>query len=147
MLHEWLLFIHILSAVVYVGGGVTVTMQATAATGAPSQFLRFADLAGRMIGIGAVFTLLTGVALVLESDVWSFTTTFVIIGIGVVTASGAVEGMYSRKKVAAIEAAIEQGGPEAPEVSAGLRQVILVNATVIAFLVLVIWAMVFKPGL
>jgi len=143
VLHEWLLFIHIVSAVVYVGGAVAVTVQATGAASAPRQFLRLADLAGRVIGISAVFTLLAGVALVLEGDEWGFSMTFVLIGIGVVLASGAVDGMYTRRKSAAIEAAIDEGGPE---VSAGLRQVTLVNAVVIALLVVALWAMVFKPG-
>ena len=146
MLRQWLLFIHIASAVVYVGGAVAVTVQATGAAAAPRQFLALADRAGRAIGIGAVLTLLTGVALVLESAVWDFSMTFVVIGIGALVAAGAVEGMYSRRKVAAVEAAIEEDGDEAPGVTAGIRQVMLVNAGLIAVFVIVIWSMVFKPG-
>jgi hypothetical protein len=147
MLHEWLLVVHIISAVVYVGGAVAVTVQATGAADAPGQFLKLADLAGRAIGIGAVFTLVTGVALVLESDVWSFSMTFVLIGIGALLVAGGVEGLYTRRKVAAVEAAIEEQGSDAPDVGAGLRPVMLVNAILIVLFVFTIWAMVFKPGL
>ncbi len=147
MLHEWLLFVHIVSAVVYVGGAVAVTVQATGAGDAPRQFLKLADLAGRAIGIGAVLTLATGAVLVLESDVWSFSMTFVLIGIGALLVAGGAEGLYTRRKVAAIEAVIEEDGPDAPDVSAGLRRVMLVNAMLIALFVFTIWAMVFKPGL
>ena len=147
MLHEWLLVVHIISAVVYVGGAVAVTVQATGAADAPGQFLKLADLAGRAIGIGAVFTLVTGVALVLESDVWSFSMTFVLIGIGALLVAGGVEGLYTRRKVAAVEVAIEEQGSDAPDVGAGLRPVMLVNAILIVLFVFTIWAMVFKPGL
>jgi uncharacterized membrane protein len=143
---EWLLFVHILSAVVYLGGAITVTIQATGAAAMPGQFLKMADLAGRAIGIGAVFTLLSGLALVVESDVWDFSMTFVAIGIGGLLIAGAVEGMYSRKRVAAVEIAIDEEGPEADSVGAGIRRVMSVNVVLIGLLVFVLWAMVFKPG-
>jgi len=145
-MRDWLLFFHIVSAVVYVGGAVVVTVQATGAAAMPRQFLKMADLAGRAIGIGAVLTLATGVALVIESDFFGFTTTFVLIGIGAIVLAGAVEGMYARKKVAAVQAAVDEG-QDGADIGGSLRQVMMVNAGLIALLVFVIWAMVFKPGL
>lgn len=146
MLRDWLLFFHILSAAVYVGGAVAVTVQATGAAEMPRQFLKMADLAGRAIGIGAALTLVTGIGLVLESDFYGFSMTFVLIGIGAILIAGAVEGMYSSRKVKAAKAAVEEDGPEAAGVGASLRQVMMVNVGVLALLVFAIWAMVFKPG-
>ena len=80
MLHEWLLFIHIVGAIVFVGGGITLGVQVLGAGRAPRQFLDLAELAGRAIGVGAVLTLLSGIALVVESDVWSFSMGFVLLG-------------------------------------------------------------------
>ncbi len=146
MLHEWLLFIHIVSVVVYVGGAVAVTVQATGAAGMPHQFLALSEVAGRAVGIGAVFTLLSGIALVLESEVWGFSMFFVLFGIFALVISGAVEGLYTRRRTAAIEAAVEEEGADAPKIGASLRQVTSVNAIVIVLLVTVIGTMVFKTG-
>ena len=146
MLHDWLLFLHILSAVVYIGGAVAVTVQATAAAEMPRQFLRMADLAGRAIGIGAALTLVTGIGLVLEGG-YGFSTTFVLVGIGAILIAGAVEGMYSSRKMKAAKAAIEDDeGANASSVGESMRQVMMVNIGVLALLVFAIWAMVFKPG-
>ena len=146
MLRDWLLFLHIVSAVVYVGGAVTITIQATGATGIPRQFLRLSEQAGRAVGIGAVLTLLTGIGLVLESDFWSFSMFFVWFGIGAVVISGAVDGLYTRRKTRAIEAAVDLEGPNSPTVAAQFQQVVMVNGAVLVLFVIVIWAMVFKAG-
>jgi len=146
MLRDWLLFLHIVAGVVYLGGAVAVTVQATGAAAMPRQFLKLADLAGRAIGIGAALTLVTGIALVLESDFYGFSMTFVLIGIGGLLIAGAVEGMYTRRRVAALQAALDEEGAEASGIGDGLRQVITVNAVLIGILVFVVWAMVFKPG-
>ncbi len=146
MLRDWLLFLHIVSGVVYLGGAVVVTVQATGAAAMPRQFLKLADVAGRAIGIGAALTLVTGIALVLESDFYGFSMTFVLIGIGGLLISGAVDGMFTRKRVAALQATMDEEGPDAPGIGEGLRRVMMVNAAVIGILVFVIWAMVFKPG-
>ncbi len=146
MLHEWLLFIHIVGAIVFVGGGITLGVQVLGAGRAPRQFLDMAELSGRAIGVGAVVTLLSGIALVLESDVWSFSMGFVLFGIATIVISGAVDALYFRKQTAAIGAAIVEGGPESPEVHAGLLRVARANAIVILLYVATIWAMVFKPG-
>jgi hypothetical protein len=61
--------------------------------------------------------------------------------------SGAVDALYFRKQTAAIGGAIEEGGPESPEVKAGLKRVATANAMVILLYIATIWAMVFKPGL
>ena len=140
MLRDWLLFLHIVSVVVYLGGAVTITVQSTAAAGIPRQFLRLAEQAGRAIGIGAVLTLLTGIALVVESDFWGFSMFFVWFGIA------AVDGLYTRRKTAAIGVAIEDEGPGSPRVTAGLQQVVMVSGAVLVLLLTVIWAMVFKAG-
>ncbi len=147
MLGDWLLFLHILSAAVYIGGAVAVTVQATGAAEMPRQFLKMADLAGRAIGIGAALTLVTGIGLVLESDFYGFSITFVLVGIGAILIAGAVEGMYSSRKLKAAKAAVEDDeGADASNVGESLRQVMMVNVGVLALLVFAIWAMVFKPG-
>ncbi len=146
MLRDWLLFLHIVSVVVYLGGAVTITIQATGAAGIPRQFLRLAKQADRAIGIGAVLTLLTGVGLVVESDFWSFSMFFVWFGIGALVLSGAVDGLYTRRKTAAIEAAIDNEGPDSQTVTGHLQQVVVVNGAVLVLLLTVIWAMVFKAG-
>ena len=147
MLRDWLLFLHIVSVVVYLGGAVAITVQSTAAAGIPRQFLSLADRAGRAVGIGAGLTLLTGIALVVESDFWGFSMFFVWFGIAALVISGAVDSVFTRRQTAAIEAAIEDDGPDSPKVIAGFQRVARVNAVVIVLLVFVVWTMVFKAGI
>jgi hypothetical protein len=144
MLSEWLLYVHVLSAIVYVGGAVAVTLQAFGAARAPAPFLTFSELAGRAIGAAAILTLLSGIALVLESDVWGFSTFFVWFGIAAIVAAGAVEGVYQRKRLREAEEAAEQGDDAAAAV--GIRQMATVNAAVLAVFFVVVWAMVFRAG-
>lgn len=144
MLSEWLLYVHVLSAIVYVGGGVAVTLQALGAGKAPAAFLTFSELAGRAIGAAAVLTLLSGLALVIESDVWSFSMAFVWVGIVGIVAAGAVEGIYQRKRLSEAEAAAQHGDDAAA--GASIRQMATANAAVLAVFLVVVWAMVFKPG-
>ena len=146
MLSEWLLFLHIVSAIVYVGGAVAITIQSTAAPTMPRQFLRLAEVAGRAVGVGAALTLLTGIALVVESDFWTFSMLFVWLGIVALVISGAVDSLYTRRRVRAIEATIEEKGPDDPSIRPALQRVSGVNAVVLVLLLIVIWAMVFKAG-
>ena len=146
MLRDWLLFLHIISVVVYLGGAIAVTVQATGAAGMPGQFLRLADIAGRAIGVGAVSVLVTGIALVLESDFWGFSMFFVWFAIAAVVVSGAVDSLYSRRQTVAIQASIDEDGPDAPGVAAKIQRMAGVNAVVIALLLFVVWTMVFKTG-
>lgn len=144
MLNEWLLYLHVISAIVYVGGAFAVTLQAFGVGDAPGPFLRFADLAGRAIGAGAVATLLTGLALVIESDVWDFSMFFVWFGIVAIVASGAIDGLYSRRRTRDAEAAVERG--DTGDARSTIRQMVTVNGAVLAVFAVVAWTMVFKAG-
>lgn len=144
MLSEWLLFLHVISAVVYVGGAVVVTVQALGVGADAGPFLRFEKPAGRAIGAGAVATLLTGLALVIESDVWEFSMFFVWFGVAAIVVSGAIDGMYTRRRTREAEAAVERG--DTGDARSTIRRVATVNLAVLAVFVVVVWAMVFKTG-
>jgi hypothetical protein len=144
MLSEWLLYLHVLSAIVYVGGGVAVTFQALGAGTAPGPFLTFSELAGRAIGLAAIITLLSGLALVIESDVWGFSMFFVWFGIAAIVGAGAVEGIYQRKRLREAEKAVEQGDDAGAAIR--IREMATVNAAVLVVFAAVVWAMVFKAG-
>ena len=131
---------------VYVGGAVAITVQSTGAAESPGQFLRYAEIAGRAVGAGAALTLITGVALVLESAVWGFSMFFVYFGIAALVVSGAVDSLYTRRQTQAIEATIDEEGPESPSAGLRLRRVGAVNASVLLLMLAVIWTMVFKTG-
>ncbi|MFB3099293.1 MAG: hypothetical protein ACE1ZX_04570, partial [Acidimicrobiia bacterium] len=68
-------------------------------------------------------------------------------GIATIVISGAVDALDLRKQTTAIGAAIEDGGPESPEVYARLKRVATANAMLILLYIATILAMVFKPGL
>jgi uncharacterized membrane protein len=88
---EALLTPHVLSAGAWIGGGLFATFayrRLLRTTGADTIVDLDQSVAGRYFPLSVVVVLLSGVALVLESDVRGWTTGFVVIGLVVIVLSG-----------------------------------------------------------
>ena len=141
-MRTFLLTIHILAAAAWLGGAMMLI----------ASFPKFAELAGfdkvravdeavgaKFFGSAAGLLVLSGIGLVLRSEVIGWTTTFVLVGIAVIIIDGILEQLVitpSLKRAAATEdprtfrRAVWRGG--------GLHVVMLTIA---------LWAMVAKLGL
>ncbi len=146
MLSQWLLFFHVVGAVLYVGGIITVGVQALRADTNMRAFLDFNEVAGRTIGAGALIVFASGIAMVIESSIWRWTDAFVIFGITALVFSGAVDGLFFRPRTRQLEAALAEEGPDSPDVAAFARQLTIANWLFVVLFLAVILAMVFRWG-
>ena len=136
-----LLTLHILSAAVWVGGGIyaSVSYPRHAANGTLRGVLAVDQKLGSIVfGSAIAVLLLSGVGLVLMSDTFGFGHAFVLVGIGVIVLSSILEGVVFGP---ATKKSLEgEGAVTLPPV---MRWALPVYVVMFAF---TIWAMVTKLG-
>lgn len=150
MLYDVLLFVHIVAASVWVGGGIMLSFISSRIqrTGDPSFRARFAKAAGvvgPVTGISAALVLAGGIWMVVESDVIEFSQTWVWLGLALFGLSVVVGASYFGPASARIERALEGG--EVEEADRLARQFNLVSYLDLLVLLVIVGLMVFKPGL
>lgn len=140
--------IHILAAVVWVGGGAFITMYGfrLAAAGAAERtaYARSMLFAGRVFMIASILALAAGVWLVLAEELWGFDQAWISIGfLGIIV--GAVLGpAFYGPQSEGIIADLEQGDTAAAD--ARSSRIRLISSIEMVILLVVVWAMVYKPG-
>jgi uncharacterized membrane protein len=145
-MRDWLLFFHILGAAGWIGGGLyawhayTQLGRNTETSGRALETL--SKKADRYFGPVAGLTLITGIALVWTQDAWTWTDTFVLIGIGVFVFSAAFQPLVSSKAQDRLLAAVESGSGVDDALSRAQRVFAIDTAVVLVAL----WAMVAKLG-
>jgi hypothetical protein len=150
--YDWLLLGHILSAIAWVGGGIT--MQVVGARLARAEtpeavagFSRTAEWVGPRLFMPASLAVLGfGIAMVAVSDVWSIGDLWIIlglVGIGISAIGGAVFFGPQSKRIAD---AFETEGPDSARARALIRRLFVVGRIDMVILVLVVADMVLKPG-
>lgn len=149
---NWLLFLHILFAVIWVGGAVMVQIFGflSSRSGDPEdtvRFLRNTDFVGRYVfNFAGILTFVFGLWLVIDSSVYGFDDWWVSFAMAVVILS-AILGMafFGPQGRKVLELAEAHGATDAGVV-AGIKRIILVSQVETVLLIVVLWLMVFKPG-
>jgi uncharacterized membrane protein len=150
-MYELWLAIHILCAVIWVGGGVSVHVLGrwTQKRGDPDQIVAFNRDAMKIWNVFytplAIILLIAGVLLIEEVG-YSYGDLWITLGLtGWLVSLVLAVGFYAgqRRKV---EAAVQARGPTAPDAQAGIRRILLVNSIEILILLLVVIDMAVKPG-
>ena len=149
MLYEWLLALHILAAVTWVGGGITGQVLASRMRRDPDRLAKTAldlEWVGTHVYLPASLVLLfAGIFLVIEGQ-WGFTTPWVLIGLigwglTIVTGAGFLGPETKR-----LHAAMEQKGLDDPTVTAGINRIFVISRIDLVVLLLVVIDMAVKPG-
>ena len=138
-----LLVIHIVAAGAWIGGSLysAFANSRQAADAGVAKVVSMMDYFGaRFFGAAVAVLVLSGVGLVITSDVFGWGTAFVLIGIGVVVLDGAFE-------VGILDPALKRSATREPSAGPFGRTVKMGGAVHFALLVLAVWAMVVKPGL
>ena len=151
-LYEFLLFIHILATVVWVGAGLLSLVLAIgydrdSDDGAIRRFLVDQErLAPRLFIPSSLIVVLMGIALVIESDAWSFDQPWIVLGL-LGFAATFVTGLFMLKPESErIGAAMErEGGRLTPALRVAIRKLIVKARVDQVVLALVIFDMVVKP--
>jgi len=146
---DWLLFSHVLAAMIWVGGGVVLA--ATAARilrdpepGAVARFTGSLRVVGPLVLAPAMVAVLGfGIALVLDSDAWDFGQLWVQLGLGLFSGAFLIGAVYqSRTALAA-----ERAAGRAAEARRHLRHWSWGYHLIVLLLIIATWDMTTKPGL
>lgn len=150
MLYEWMLALHILMAIVWVGGGITGQILVSRLRNAdgPRMVRTAADLEwiGMHVYLPASLLLLAaGIVMVLEGQ-WGFTTPWVLIGLigfGITVVTGAA---FLGPQIKKVHAAVEEKGPDDPGVQARMARLFVLSRIDLAVLILIVIDMAVKPS-
>ncbi len=151
-LEIWILFGHLLSVMVWLGGGVMLYVLAgrARAGGDPAitDFARLLSYAGpRVLRPATLSTVVFGVWLVLQSDAWGFDQLWVQIGLGLYAAVFAGGAVGLSRLGINLQRAVERGTEGAAARRALLGQWISGYRMILLALLVTTWDMAFKPGL
>jgi uncharacterized membrane protein len=150
-LYDWLTFLHVLAAMVWVGGLVALSVLA-------GQVLRGGerDAVARFIGNLRVIGPLTlapssvavvgfGIWLVLDSDSWDFGQTWIVLALALFATAFLVGAVFQSRAAIGAQRAVDAG--DFHEASRLLRRWSWGMWLILLLLVVATWDMVFKPGL
>lgn len=148
-LYEVLLFIHIVAASVWVGGGIMLTfvssrIQRTGDAEYRARFAKSAAIVGPVTGVSAALVLAGGIWMVLESEAIELSQTWVWLGLALFGLSVVVGAAYFGPASVRIERALRGGEVEEADYLA--RQFNLVSRLDLLLLLVIVGLMVFKPG-
>lgn len=149
--YEALVVVHVVMAAAWLGGGIVFMVAATWAWGSrdAARVLTLSELgdhAGTRVFAPAAFLLLgSGIWAVIEGN-WEFGDTWVSIGF-----TGWVVGLvialaWHNSEGRRIRDAVADGGVDGPRARSVARTGLWVGAAELAVLLVVVWAMVAKPG-
>jgi uncharacterized membrane protein len=147
--YEFALWVHIFTAVIWVGGGLAIQMYAIRIlrTDDPVRLASFAKdtewVGTRLFFPSSVILLIFGFLLIAEGN-WDYDF-WVIFGL-VVLALSALTGMaFLGPESGRIGKLIEQHGVEYPEVRARIKRILNISRVELVLLVAVVFDMVIKP--
>jgi hypothetical protein len=144
---DFLLFLHILGAAGWIGGGLysyfivpRLARQGSDASGALQLISGSAD---KFFGPVAGLVLLSGIGLVLESDVYGWSEPFIWVGIGVFVASAVWQPLVASKVEDRLLGSVSGGGAGVSGAVAAWRRAGLFD---IAIVLIALWAMIVRLG-
>jgi uncharacterized membrane protein len=143
----WLHFIHFIGVVLYVGGDIVLNVLAwqTSKDRNPEGFLQIVKAATPVIGGGAVLTLISGLWMIGQNEIWQFSMGWVLAGIAMIIIAGVAESIYFGLQLQMIRSELIEKGPQSPRIAVCMSNIVKVGAIINVLFIVVIWLMVFKP--
>lgn len=146
---EFYRILHLLSAMVWVGGSVMTQVFGAriGRSGDQAQtlvFARGAAAATRVLSIAGLSTAVWGILLVVEVDFFEFDQAWIVLGFGGVLVGALLGALFFGPQIRKLIEQLESGDDSANET---IKRIVLVSALELVVLVVVVWAMVVKPGL
>jgi uncharacterized membrane protein len=150
-LHNWLLFAHVLAAMIWVGGGIVDMSMARRMMGADEATATVYAASRewtltRVVLPATIVVPLLGITMVVESDAWSFGQTWVWLSLTLVVAvvvGGVIVAAIDTPRLRNLAEERGMGDPEYRRLQSRHENVI--NAVFLT-VVIVVFLMIFKPG-
>jgi uncharacterized membrane protein len=152
-LEPWLHFLHILGAIIWVGGGVMLSLVGARARQSEDpriigEFARTLSYIGlRVLTPAVVAVLVTGIWLILAGSEWNFAQLWVLLGLGGFIAAFLVGAVYLSRIAIQLERLATRTDVDLLAARDILGRWIVGYRVVLVILLFVVWDMVFKPGL
>jgi uncharacterized membrane protein len=149
-LYEFLLFVHVAAAVIWVGGGAMIQLFGLQALSAndPNRLARFAGdvekIGNRALVPAALVAVLSGLALVWESEFWTFGEDWIVIGLVLFAVTFVAGAAFFGPESGRIKKLIETEGVNAAQVR--IRRLIVLTRIDLIVLFLIIFDMTVKPS-
>lgn len=149
-MYELIVFIHILSAMVWVGGGLfaqfTIAhLRSNGGDSAVAEYLIGLEWAeNRVFGLSSGLVFLTGLTMVILSEAWAFSQLWVIVALALFIVDSAIQGIMGGRALKDLRAAAES---ESSGIAGPLKRVMTVNNVDTVLVLVILSMMVFKPGI
>jgi uncharacterized membrane protein len=150
--YEFLLFVHIAMAVIWVGGAAMMQFFGLRALRAPNP-MRLVDLGQDIEWIGnrvlipsSALAVVSGVLLVIDSDFWGFGDDWIIIGIILFAITFFAGALFFGPESGRLGKLAEAEGPTSPAVLAKLKGLLALTRADLMLLFLIIFDMAVKPS-
>ena len=148
--YQWFLSVHILAAVLWVGGGFTIQVLAwrvTRANDGPRLAGLTSDIEwmGTRVFVPASFVLVVFGFLLMNEGEWDYQF-WVVFAIAVWIASFLVGSGFLGPESGRLSKAVAEQGIDSPEAQSRLARIFLISRIELVFLLLVVLDMVLKPG-
>ena len=149
-MYELLKYVHILAAMVWVGGAFTLQVYGiyTSRSGDPTAMARFGRdvsvVGGRVFPVASIVLLIAGVIMVLQR--WSFGQTWIMVALILWIASLLAGVLFIGPRSARIGELFATEGPTSEAGRTLMNQVFLVARLELVSFAVIVFLMVFKPG-
>ena len=150
-LYDWLVLVHIVAAMVWVGGGTMLAVQSTRVLrerdpGAVARFVATMGVVGPLVLAPAtVLVVGVGVWMVLDSSAWGFDQTWVQFALGLFAGAFLIGVAFQSRAALKADAAATAG--DAREALRQLTRWSWGYRAILLLLLVATWDMVMKPGL
>ena len=150
--YEFLLFGHLLAAMVWVGGGIMVQMFYLRTRGAGGEalghFARTVDWVGmRVTTPAALLVLIFGILLVTEVDGYDFGQFWITAALAMFGISFLTGAAFLGPETGRLGKLMDERPADDPEIARRIARLVVVSRVELTLLVLIVLDMVLKPGL
>jgi len=153
VLEPWVHFLHVLGAIIWVGGGVMLSLIGARARKSEDprfigEFARTLSYVGlRVLMPAVIVVLLAGIWLVLTGSEWNFGQLWVLLGLGAFILAFLIGGIYLSRVAIQLERAASSTDSNPQAARELLGRWMVGYQIILVILVFAVWDMVFKPGL